>query len=291
MIAIVLGPAIGPYYTQILLQFVYKLQQHQKQLLPFSMVSGMSYREVFEKIKPFRVDAIILTSAASGIAFEPDETDTPIILFEQVINGLSVHSVSSDTFSGGKKMAEMLVKNGHRQIAFVSGNGSYSQDFDREYGFVSCMNDFGLKVWRTESAVYANYQSGCAAVRRLLAGQEYPEAICCADDVLAMAAIDVARHEFHLSVPEDISITGFHDIRESALPAYELTTMQSPVEVMVDAVVDIIDRLDTVKDPITINFPMKPVVRRSMKIEDPLYDKMQREWMNSEKDSITMQIF
>ena len=80
LIAIVLGPATGPYYTQILLQFIYKLQQKQKQLLPFSMSGNMRYRDIFEQIRPFRVDAIILTSAASGAAFEPGETDIPIII-------------------------------------------------------------------------------------------------------------------------------------------------------------------------------------------------------------------
>lgn len=291
LVAIVLGPAVGPYYSQILLQFLYKFQQSRKQLLPFSMTDGMSYHELFERIKTFRVNAIILTSAASGAAFEPEETDIPIILLEQVINGLPIHSVCSDTFSGGRALAEMLVENGHRNIAFVSGNGASTQDFDREYGFASRMNDFGLKIWRTESAIYANYQSGRDAARRLLAGRKYPDAICCADDVLAMAAIDVARDEFHLSIPDDISITGFHNIMEAALPAYSLTTMQSPTEVMVDAVVDIIERLDTIKEPETVSFPMKPVIRKSMRITDPRYIEMQQKWINSDANDLTVQFF
>lgn len=290
LIAIVLGPSTGPYYTQILLQFIYKLQQKQKQLLPFSMSGNMRYRDIFEQIRPFRVDAIILTSAASGAAFEPGETDIPIILLEQMINGLSIHSVCSDSFSAGSSMAEMLVRNGHRRIAFVSGNGSVTQDYGRDYGFASRMNDFGLKVWRTELAIYANYQSGQVAARRLLAGQEYPDAVFCADDVLAMAMIDVAKNEFSLSVPDDLSVTGFHNVKEAALPPYSLTTMQSPVEMMVDAVIDIIDRLDTIREPVSVKFPMKPVIRRSMKVIDPEYIELQRAWLDSDENRITFQL-
>ena len=291
LIAIVLGPATGPYYSQILLRFIYKFQKSNKQILPFSMADGMSYHELFEQIKPFRVEAVILTSAASGIAFEPGETNIPVILLEQVINGLSLHSVCSDTFSGGKTVAEMLVENGHRRIAYISGNGLNNQDFDREYGFASRMNDYGLKVWRTEVGIYANYQSGRAAARRILAGHEYPDAIFCADDVLAMAAMDVAREEMNLSVPDDISIVGFHDIQDAALPSYSLTTMHSPIEVMMDAVMDIIDRLDTIKKPEVAVFPMKAVIRKSMRLENPRYIEMQRKALKTTIDNIGMQTF
>lgn len=291
LIAIVLGHSTGPYYSQILLRFVYKLQQCGKQVLPFSMGGGMSYRELFEQIKPFRVDAIILTSAASGVAYEPNETDIPVILLEQVLNGLSVHSVCSNTFAGGKMVAEMLVENGHRKIAFISGNGAANQDFDREYGFVSAMNNYGLKVWRTEVGMYAHYASGREAARRLLAGREYPDAIFCADDVLAMAAMDVAREELKLSVPDELSIVGFHNIKEAALPPYSLTTIQSPMNLMVDAVIGIIDRLDQVKEPENVVFPMKPVIRKSMRIEDDKYRRMQEAWAQSSADDIVMHTF
>lgn len=290
LIAIVLGPVTGPYYSQILLRFIYKLQQCGKQVLPFSMAGGMSYHELFDHINPFRVDAIILTSAASNAVFEPNDTDIPVILLEQTINGLPVHSVCSDTFNGGRAAAEMLVENGHRRIAIISGNGNQNQDFDREYGFVSRMNDYGLKIWRTEMGSYAHYDSGREAARRLLAGQEHPDAIFCGDDLLAMAAMDTARDELGLSVPEDISIVGFHDIREAALPPYMLTTMQSPTDVMVDAVVEIIDHLDELKEPELRAFPMKPVIRKSMRIENDAYRRMQQAYLRSVQGDMVLRI-
>lgn len=281
LVAIVLGPKTGPYYSQILLSFVYKLQLKGKQVLPFTMAGDMTYRQLFEKIKPFRVDAIILTSAASPAVYEPNESEIPVILFEQIINGLAVHSVCSDTFAGGKEVAQMLVENGHERIAFISGNGNSNQDFDREYGFVSRLTEYGMKVWRTEVAAYANYESGRAAAYRLLAGSEYPDAIFCADDVIAMAVMDVIRKEFNLCVPGDISVVGFHDIHEAALPPYSLTTMRSPIEVMVDAAVDIIGGLEGIKTPKKALFQMEPVIRGSMRVSSEQYRQMQQQWLDS----------
>ena len=290
LVAVVLGPATGPYYMQILLKFVYKFQLSGIQVLPFTVVAGMSYRELFERIKPFRVDAIILTSAASQAVYEPNETDIPVILFEQIINGLPIRSVCSDTFSGGRMVAEMLVENGHEKIALISGNGSNNQDFDREYGFVSKINEYGLKVWRTEVGVYAHYDSGRAAAYRLLAGAEHPDAIFCADDVIAMAAMDVIREEFHLSVPDDISIVGFHDIQNSGLPPYSLTTMHSPIDIMVDAAVNIINNLEAVDTEDKRLFAMRPIIRKSMRITNEKYSQMQQEWLDSTSTQMALHL-
>ncbi len=277
LVAIVLGPVTGPYYSQFLLRFVYRFQQQGKQLLPFSMQAATDYATLLERIKPFHVDAIILTSAANVNLLELDQTDIPIIMLDLAINGASLYCVNSDTYAGGAAVADMLVENGHKKIALLSGNGTAKQDFDREYGFANRMHDHGLKVWRTETAVYARYTSGCEAARRLMAGYESPDAIFCGDDVLAMAAMDTLRGEYGLSVPGDISIVGFHDINEAALPPYSLTTMHSPTNDMVDAVVDIIDRLDDCESPVTRVFPMTPVIRTSMRITNPKYKKLQEE--------------
>lgn len=274
LVAIVLGQATGPYYSQVLLHFMYKLQVNGLQVLPFTMAGGMSYRDLLERIKPFRVDAIILTSAASSDIYEPGEMDIPLILLERIVNGIAVNSVCSDTFEGGRLVAEMLVENGHKRIAMISGNGGSNQDFDREYGFASKINEYGMKIWRTEVGCYAHYDTGRAAARRLLSGNERPDAIFCADDVLAMAAIDAARDDFGLSVPEDISIVGFHDVLESSLPPYSLTTMHSPIDLMIDAAMEIISEIDEMEEPVRKLFKMMPVIRNSMKITNPKYMEM-----------------
>ena len=54
-------------------------------------------------------------------------------------------------------------------------------------------------------------ESGYAAVKRLLERVDRPDAIFCANDLMAMAAIDVARTDLGLRVPEDVSIVGFDD--------------------------------------------------------------------------------
>ena len=291
LIAIVLGRTTGPYYSQFLLRFIYKLQRLGKQVLPFSMDEKCDYQALIEQIRPFRVDAIVLTSAAYSVDFEPLVSDIPIILLELSINGSGLHSVSSDTYAGGKMVADMLVENGHKRIAMISGNAIVNHDYHREYGFVNALHDHGLQLWRKEEATYARYDTACRAARKLMIGNERPDAIFCADDVIAMATIDILRYEYHVQVPEEISVVGFHNVQEAALPPYSLTTMESPTTQMVDAVIDIILHLDEYKEPVSKVFEMKPVIRNSMRINSEKYSLLRESWASSSAGKVFLNIY
>ena len=87
------------------------------------------------------------------------------------------------------------------------------------------------------------YADGLAASRRLLSGAERPDAIFAANDVMALAVIDVARSEFGLQIPGDLAVVGFDDIGVAAHAAYDLTTVHQPVAAMIDAAADMMQEL------------------------------------------------
>ena len=47
---------------------------------------------------------------------------------------------------------------------------------------------------------------------------------------MAYGVMDVARHEFGLSIPEDISVAAYDDTDTSSLDSYQLTAVQQPSE-------------------------------------------------------------
>ena len=90
--------------------------------------------------------------------------------------------------------------------------------------------------------VVGNYslQGAAAATRELLTRKTPPDAIFCANDHMALAAINVARSEFNLVVGRDISIVGFDGTELAGWPMFGLTTYTQPIQTMVDCVVRII---------------------------------------------------
>jgi len=74
----------------------------------------------------------------------------------------------------------------------------------------------------------------------LLSDPKPPDALFCANDHMALAAIEVARYEFGLKVPQDLSIVGFDDVDPARWASFSLTSFSQPVDGMVESAVDLI---------------------------------------------------
>ena len=276
IIAIILGPITGYYYSQVLVEFIYQLQNAGKQIMPFTTDENTSYEALIQSISQYRVDAIIMTSVANSMSYEPVNCSIPIIYFERVVDNAAVKCICSDTFNGGRMAADLLLDNGHKRIALISGNDLVVKDYEREYGFSGRLHERGVSIWRTELGRYSKYESGRAATRRIMNGHDYPDAFFCADDVLALGCIDVLRREYNVRVPGDISVVGFRDIGAISFSAYAITTVHSPVREMVTATLEYIQTMDhSGGDSLkTELFPMRLVIRDTVRITDPRYEKM-----------------
>jgi DNA-binding LacI/PurR family transcriptional regulator len=76
------------------------------------------------------------------------------------------------------------------------------------------------------------HEDGAAAARRLLIMRPKPDAIFCANDVMAMAALEVAKVEFRLRLPDDLAIVGYDNSAPSNWPMYQLTSVDQHLSEM-----------------------------------------------------------
>lgn len=97
--------------------------------------------------------------------------------------------------------------------------------------------------------VCGNYslQDARNVTRDLLSSSHAPEALFYANDHMALAGMEVARHEFGLTPGEDISIAGFDDIPAASWPSFNLTTYSQPVEQMKAKIVELL--LQAIEEP------------------------------------------
>jgi LacI family transcriptional regulator len=70
-------------------------------------------------------------------------------------------------------------------------------------------------------------RGGQAAMRQLMALPQRPDAVFCANDLMAIGALDVAR-ELGLEVPRDLAIVGFDDVDAATIVSPPLTTVSNP---------------------------------------------------------------
>lgn len=138
-------------------------------------------------------------------------------------------SVGFDNFTAMKKLAEMVLKLGHREIGMISAPiASNDRARARVLAVQSVIAKKGLK-WNEKRLIETEYgvETGSIAFEKLIGSDKSLTAVFCGNDVLAVGAIKRAL-SLGIKVPDDVSITGFDDIELGRVILPELTTVKVP---------------------------------------------------------------
>ncbi|WP_029620298.1 LacI family DNA-binding transcriptional regulator [Pseudorhizobium marinum] len=145
-----------------------------------------------------------------------------------------VDYVGPDNEQGIELLLAHLRGLGHRRIAYVSGPAHSSTSRERLAHFRVSMMAYGLEV--DERLVFSgNYykESGAKAAEAFMSVTPRPTAVIAANDFVALGVVGYL-HSIGLSVPADISVTGFDDVFDFSLMETEalkvegLTTVHQP---------------------------------------------------------------
>jgi len=242
IVGIVMADITSPFYPYVLEKFTQKLQEIGLRILLFNAPPHRDVDETLPLVLQYQVDAIIITSAtlSSAMADECAGLGIPVLLFNRYIPNTQASAVCCDNVAGGRLVADLLVASGHQRLAYIAGLANTSTNRDRERGFRERLTEQGVTTWQREQGTYT-YDSGYDAAKRLLNAPNRPDALFCANDIMALGALDAIR-DLNIAIPDELSVIGFDDIPAAAWSAYGLTTVRQPVNRMVDAVVELLTR-------------------------------------------------
>jgi len=153
----------------------------------------------------------------------------PAVLINHRTVDQRVNFIDTKNIEGAKIAVNYLFEKGCRNIAFISGSKEESNGIDRLTGYKEAMRQLGLDV-KTDWIIEANFDAGqaCQAVDMLLDGPTIPDAIFCADDYMAIAAME-RLIEREIAVPDDIAVVGFNNIDIAKYTRPALTTIKQPL--------------------------------------------------------------
>jgi LacI family transcriptional regulator len=142
----------------------------------------------------------------------------------------AVDHVCVDNLEGMRALTdELVVRHGVRNMVYLAGPSDSSDDEERYRGFMRALLAHGIDPSSVPvmPANFSRAHSG-AVVEKLVADGELPRAVVCANDQMALGALDaLARHG--IRVPEDVIVTGFDGIEAGRLSAPRLTTVEQPM--------------------------------------------------------------
>lgn len=248
MVAVILGDMNNPFYMKIFKTLSSRLQAQGRQILSFTIESGVSSDDALMRVLRYQVDGIILTSAQLSTRMTAlcQDRGIPLVLLNRYIPGAEAPSVRCDNAGGGRMIAEAFLRAGARRFAVIKGDPRGTTSKDRLSGFLSRLQEEGIKrrdILEVEGR--SLYEEARIAVLEAFdsGAHPLPDAIFGINDSMAMGAMDALRGVMGLRVPEDVMVAGFDDIEEGARWPYRLTTVRQPIEIMVDEAIAFL-RLD-----------------------------------------------
>lgn len=180
----------------------------------------------------------------------------------------NVTNIVLDHVEAAQSVIKHLVCLGHSNVAFIKGQPFSSDSADRWRAISDACSDLGIRM-RKELTVELQGDDpspnpGYQAAKELLARKVPFTALFAYNDISAVGAIRAIR-ESGLSVPKDVSVVGFDDIREAAYHLPSLTTVRQPLREMGEiAARTLVERIEgKAKFPAEIAVKPELVIRES----------------------------
>ena len=248
IVALAISYLENPFYAQVVNALSDRLRESGRHILLFTSPPGESVDPELEQVLSYQVDAIIMTATTASLelALQCQKAGVPIVQINRDSQLPGISTVRGENRRAGERVAAFLHAGGHKRYAFVGGSPDSTTGLARGEAFAGYLAKKGAPPV-TMTHGYYTFDGASDAVRTLLSVPQRPDAIFCASDYMAFAAIGVARREFGLDVPGDLSIVGFDDVPEASRTAYDLTTYSQPASALVAEAIKIIDMM--IEDP------------------------------------------
>jgi DNA-binding LacI/PurR family transcriptional regulator len=240
IIAVVSVDSTRSFFVKIINMVSQRLSLAGKHILYFQVRFDEEMEEIFNQICQYQVDGLISLSAAISpkISETCERIGLPVAVFNRQIPSARICSIRSNNIDASAMVADCLIDKGYKTFGFIGSTNRPDISFERQKGFTDCLYTRGFFDLAVEYGDFS-YDSGREAIQRMAAkNKPLPRAVFFANDLMAMGAMDTLRYEMGLSVPQDIGIIGFDAIEEGAWKAYNLTTVEQSISLMIETLCD-----------------------------------------------------
>lgn len=163
-------------------------------------------------------------------------------------------------------MADYLLENGHRKIAFLADNME-GVDYQRYMGFLRAMHDHGVGTDEDNLImIHPGILERRSNMREIYEkSKNFTAFMCCSDYYAAMLISDFTDRG--VKIPEEVSFTGFDDDAMSRLVRPKLTTIHQNIREKGRVAVDCLEKLIRGEELEKKNYtlPVEMVFRDSVK--------------------------
>lgn len=211
------------------------------------------------------VDGLIIALSNASFSFKAEqeqflkEIDAPFVLVDRHVSFTGVNQVYFDSEAGGKLSAEYLLKNGHRNIAFMTGDFKVPSTLDRLNGYKQALESYGVKV-KEEYIIETGYRFNCGMekAKELFALTDVT-AVLTSNDMVAFGVLKQALSNGK-TIPDDLSIIGYDRLELADILGISLATVEQNSLALTEQAVGLLKNILTSRKVKTETIILKPTL-------------------------------
>lgn len=187
-------------------------------------------RSCIGMVESRRADGVIQLGARSLTDLAGDNSDIAFIHAIEAEPDSNEPSVRIDNVHAAAKIMRYILSQGHRTIGVLGGRENSRITAQRRQGYMQALMESGITV-DPDLAEFGEYTHafGEVAAARLLARRPDITALFCMSDDIAIGAMHAAKTA-GLSLPRDLSVTGFDNVAFCSYTEPALTSIMQPAE-------------------------------------------------------------
>jgi LacI family transcriptional regulator len=226
---LIVSEITNPFFPEIVHVFEDIAVQHNYEILMTSTAHDPErMRRSVRRLLEHRVEGVAVMTFGMEESLLDDLRlrNVPLVFVDVGPPRPRVSNIRIDYLHGIRQAVQHLAALRHERIAFVTGPLTLRSAIARRDAFIESMAELGMTV-DPQLIIEGNHslEGGEEAFGRLLALRWRPTAVLCSND---MTAIGVMRKSYSekMSIPRDLSVIGFDNIRFSEYILPPLSTIE-----------------------------------------------------------------
>lgn len=235
-----------PYFSRVLEGLKIRTEEKGYDLTFIGIRSKRNKMTFLEHCLYRNVDGVVIACvdfSQPGV-LELARSKLPVVTIDHVVDNCA--TISSNNVDGMKILTQYVLSRGHRKVAFIHGKSS-STTSERMAGYFRAMEEAGIEVpdEYIRDIHYLDDEEAYTTTMELLALADRPTCIMYPDDYSCIGGINAIR-DMGLSIPDDISVTGYDGVPIAKMISPKITTyQQNMIEIgktAADKVIEMIER-------------------------------------------------
>lgn len=186
---------------------------------------------ILKHLQNGRVDGIIMSMAGTTKQYdhlsEIIQNGVPVVFFDRICHELETAKVVTDDFTSGFNATEHLIRQGCKNIAYLSISDHLSIDNKRKQGYLEAMHKHDLPVKETRIIKCSgDDKSNYRKIKQMLS-HHHPDGVFSSVEKLAFTTYQACR-DLQLNIPVDVKVICFSNLEIADMLNPSMTTITQP---------------------------------------------------------------